>query len=159
MNAWKVILATVVIFGAGVVTGLLLGPHSRGLVSSSAQPGSSTGHPTQSGPSGGLKLEFLRRMQRELGLTPEQRQRVEAIISQGQERTRKLMEPIAPQLREELQKAKQEFCEVLTPEQRTRFDQLWKQRQHSPEQRRNQSTRQRSAESSTLASPSPATNR
>ena len=77
---------------------------------------------------GGYRLEFLRRAQRELNLTAEQRERVEKIFSQSQERTKRLMEPVTPHLREELDRAKREFSEILTPPQRARFDELLKQR-------------------------------
>jgi Spy/CpxP family protein refolding chaperone len=70
----------------------------------------------------------LRRAQRELNLSGEQRERVEKIFSQSQERTKQLMEPVAPRLREELERAKLEFREILTPSQQTRFDELLKQR-------------------------------
>jgi len=127
VNTWKVILATILIFGSGVVTGGLLvrrsdhlvtPPHGRLPVAAGLQPASA----------GGFRLEFLRRAQKELALTGEQRERVEKIFSQSQERTKELMEPVAPLLREELERAKLEFREVLTPAQRTRFDELLKQR-------------------------------
>jgi Spy/CpxP family protein refolding chaperone len=137
-----------VIFGTGVVTGGLLvghvshirhghGPHA-GNASRQAQPPSSPGL---------LRLDLLRRMQSELNLTPEQNERVDAIIRQGQERTRKIIEPVRPQLLEEVRKAKAAFREVLTPEQQARFDQLLKQ-QRPREARRPQAARPRPAEAS-----------
>jgi Spy/CpxP family protein refolding chaperone len=83
-------------------------------------------------------MEVLRRVERELDLTADQRAQVDRIISASQERTKKLMEPISPQLRAELQETKEAVRAVLTPEQRTRFDELLKQQQrprepkHSP---------------------------
>jgi Spy/CpxP family protein refolding chaperone len=110
VNTWKVILATIVIFAAGAVTGALLARHSA--------------HPRQ-GP-GGMRLEFLRRMERDLDLTREQRERIDKILKESQEQTRRIMEPVSPALHAELQRTKEEFRQVLTPEQQTRFDQLLK---------------------------------
>ena len=133
MNSWKVILATMVIFGAGVITGALVVQFSS---SQSLLQHQRAGHSGETGSPGGMRLEFLRRMQRELNLTAEQRERIDKILKQSQERTRKVMEPVGPQLHQELQRAKAEFREVLTPEQQTHFDELLKQQQRFREQHR-----------------------
>jgi hypothetical protein len=83
-----------------------------------------------------MRLEFLRRMQRELELTAGQREQMDRILKQSQERTRKLMEPVAPQLHQELQRAKAEFREALTSAQQARFDELVKQQQRFNDQHR-----------------------
>ena len=114
MNTWKVILATIVIFAAGALTGAIVVRHSA--------------HARQ-GP-GGIRLEFLRRMARDLDLTAEQRERIDKILKESQEQTRRIMEPVAPSLNAELQRTKEEFRKVLTPEQQARFDQLLKRPQH-----------------------------
>lgn len=131
MNAWKIILATILIFGSGVVTGgLLVRQTSRAESPRQARfPAATTLHPAVPG---GYRLEFLRRAQRELNLSAEQRERVEKVFSQSQERTKQLMEPVASELHEELDRAKREFSEVLTPSQRTRLDELLKQRVKDP---------------------------
>jgi Spy/CpxP family protein refolding chaperone len=128
VNYWKVILATMVIFGAGVLTGGLV---VRFVPAYAPQPQRTGNGPRfgEFGSPGGMRLEFLRRTQKELELTAQQREQIDKLIRQSQERTRKLMEPVAPQLHQELQRAKAEFREVLTPEQQTRFDQLLKQQQ------------------------------
>lgn len=134
MNTWKVILATMVIFAAGVVTGGML---SWRLQHNYLMPRQRPGYrPAQPLSPGGLRLDFLRRAQRELDLTPQQRERIDKLLKEGQERSRKLMEPVTPQLREELGRIKQEFLQVLTPEQRERFDGLIKKQPHPREQRR-----------------------
>ena len=138
MNTWKVILATILIFGSGVVTGGLL-VRKSGHITSPRQGRLPTNAVLQPSVPGGYRLEFLRRAQRELSLTGEQQAQVERIFSQSQERTKRLMEPVAPHLREELDRAKLEFREVLTPAQRSRFDELLKQRVR--EQRRDKGTR------------------
>ena len=128
MNTWKVILATMVIFGAGVVTGGLLVHHEHiGM----ARPPHLAGVPRPTVPAspGVMRLEFLRRAQRELDLAADQRERVDKILKESQERTRKLVQPIAPQLNEESRRAREAFLGVLTPEQRARFEEMVKQQQ------------------------------
>ena len=131
MNTWKVILATMVIFGTGVVTGGLLVRHSEGMRGPRSGRNAMLTRPAPPVSAGGMRLDFLRRAGRELALTPEQRDRVDKILKESQERTRKVM---APYLREELQRTKEEFREALTPEQRPRFDQLLKQQQQQQQQ-------------------------
>jgi Spy/CpxP family protein refolding chaperone len=134
VNTWKVILATMVIFGTGVVTGGLLVKYSN--ASRAPHPHSSApGRPAQPISPNGMKLEFLRRAERELNLTPEQRERIDKLISGSQERTKKILEPVTPKLREDLKQTKEEFRAVLTPEQQARFDELVKQQQRPREPR------------------------
>jgi Spy/CpxP family protein refolding chaperone len=128
VNSWKIIFATVVIFGAGVLTGALVTQFAPSGYSSRHQR-SFQGQRLELGSAGGMRLEFLRRMQRDLDLTAEQRERVDKILKQSQDRTRKLMEPVSPQLHQELQRAKAEFREALTAPQQARFDELLKQQQ------------------------------
>lgn len=131
MNPWKVILATMVIFGTGVLTGALV---VRYTVNFTNTPPQRFGFAGQGSP-GGMRLEFLRRIQRDLDLTAEQQDQVDKVLKQSQERTRKIMEPVVPQLHGELQRAKAEFREVLTPAQQTRFDELLKLQQRFKDRR------------------------
>jgi len=134
VNYSRVILATMVIFGTGVVTGGLLVQHTARLRPKGATHVSARPAPIPT--PGTLKLDLLRRMQKELGLTPEQNERIDRILSQSQERSRKLMEPLRPQLTEELKHTREQFREELTPEQRTRFDEFVRlQQQHQHDQR------------------------
>ena len=127
------------IFGTGVVTGGLLVRNSH-----RTQPhppkNNNTGmarspQPLTAFSASGVKIEFLRRMERDLSLSSEQRERIDVILTESQERTRKLMEPVAPQLREELQQTKERFRAALTPPQREAFDAMLKQQQRPREQR------------------------
>jgi len=117
-----------VIFGTGVLTGALVVHYSVNS-SNSARPWQRMGSP------GGMRLEFLRRIQRELDLSEEQRERIDKALKQSQERTRKIMDPVVPQLHQELLRAKAEFREILTPAQQARFDELLKLQQHFKEHR------------------------
>jgi hypothetical protein len=141
VNTWKVILATMVIFGTGVVTGGLLVRHSEQMHLPRPPRNPVTARPTPPLSAGGVRLDFLRRAGRELELTPEQRERVDKLLKESQERTRKVM---APFMREELQRTREQFREVLTPAQRPRFDQLLKQQQHQQHQQQQQQQQQRS---------------
>jgi Spy/CpxP family protein refolding chaperone len=76
-----------------------------------------------------MRIEFLRRMERELDLTPAQRDPIEKILQDGQERMKKLMDTVEPCRREEFKRTMEEFQAVLTPEQHKRFDELLKQQQ------------------------------
>lgn len=141
MNTWKVILATVVIFAAGVVTGGLLVnyvdrakerrprrvetglgpwyPQRRDVVRMN--------EPAMQPALERLRMNFLLRATRELRLTPTQRERVERIIREGQEKTKAIWDRIAPQLRKELDEVRGKIRAELTPEQRARFEELLRQ--------------------------------
>lgn len=118
-----------VIFATGVVTGGLLVYHLDLRPAHARRPGGSARQTPAQSP-GVLRLEFLRRAQHELDLTTEQQARVDKIIKESQDHTRRIMEPV-------LQRTRQAFLEVLTPEQRTRFEEMVKaQQQRLREQRR-----------------------
>jgi len=131
VNTWKVIFATMIIFGAGVVTGGLLVRHTTLAAKPSLPPasGSQTNnwHPVLSMAPALTRVEFLRRAERELNLTREQKEQADKIISASQERTRKLLDPVSPEIRAELQETKDQFRALLTPDQQGRFDQMLKQ--------------------------------
>jgi hypothetical protein len=130
VNNWKVIFATVVIFGAGVVTGGLLVNyvgHSY-QKNSSKHPAatvevhhSATNQPPRQAEAVKPRLPeilskpFLQRLDEELRLTPDQHEAIQKIINDGQNQMRKVV-----------QDARLEIREVLTPEQRKQFDELVK---------------------------------
>src|SRR5215472_2979952 len=99
-----------VIFVTGAVTGALL-IHKYAVAAHEAPAPVSEGHhpvaptahlaPTNR-PAAGMRLDFLRRAQRELDLTAEQREQVDKILKESQDRTRKILEPVQPQIREEV---------------------------------------------------------
>ena len=111
------------IFGTGVVTGALVVRNSERVQAPLRPRNISQTRPVGTFSPGGLRIEFLRRAQRDLDLNPEQRERIDKLLKESQERTRA-----------ELQRTKEEFQQVLTPEQRTRFEELMKkqQRPHEP---------------------------
>jgi Spy/CpxP family protein refolding chaperone len=160
VNTWKVILATMLIFGTGVVTGGLLVQHSVRVGGRHAAPHSASGpHPqATNSPAALSRFELLRRAQRELNLTPEQREPIEHILKEGQERMKKLTETIEPRRRQELRRTLDEFRQVLTPEQRTRFDELLKQQQRPRDGRKAGPPREAPATNAAPTVVSPGTN-
>jgi len=142
-------LATLVIFGAGVLTGGLLVNYSdrtfRHPAESATTPAStppvamereqaipaaeSNPAPRDSrfGPAlpAPLRKEFLNRLTRELALSPEQHDRLERIIADGQERTREVW-------RVEWVATRQKIRAQLTPEQQRRFEELLRPKTHEP---------------------------
>ena len=129
MNNWKVIFATVVIFGAGVVTGGLLVSsvdHARprnyprrpaamaevhASVTNQSPRQADAARPPR--PPEVLSKQFLQQLDEQLHLAADQHEAIQKIISEGQN-----------QMRKTLQDARLEIREVLTPEQRKDFDEL-----------------------------------
>ena len=74
------------------------------------------------------RFELLRRTERQLELTAEQRTRIEAQIKESQERFRKMWEPLAPAARVELEQLRGRVFAEMTPEQKAKFEELLRQR-------------------------------
>jgi hypothetical protein len=120
VKAWKAILAALVIFAAGVVTGGLTVRLKLGEVVPPSAPLSS----------GPLRPrgELMERMQRQLYLTPPQRERIEQILRESHDRMKQLWDSIAPQAQEEHRRVNDRIRAELTPEQQSRFEELLKAR-------------------------------
>ena len=129
MNSWKVILATMVIFGAGVITGGLVVHHAVGpqrARQARVLGGGTNATPQTVTPAQMQRMEFLIRANLELDLTPDQRERIEKILREGQEKSRKIWEAVQPDMRKELQLVRERIKAELSPEQRRRFEELMK---------------------------------
>ena len=112
MKPWKVILATLVIFVAGMVTG--------GLATKRLQP-----EPAAiKAPPSLQRFDLLRRMEKRLDLTAQQQERIGQIVHESQERTKKAWEQVRPLIREEFQRVQDRIRGELTPEQSKKFDKL-----------------------------------
>ncbi len=109
MNTWKPILAALVIFAAGVVTG--------GLTVRLGLPIKTAAQGPPPGGFRGIRNEFVDRMQRELYLTADQRDKIEKTLRESHERTRKLWDSIAPQAQAKQRHFREENRTVPTPEQ------------------------------------------
>jgi len=121
VNAWKVILATLVIYSAGIFTGGLL-VH---LTAPRTHLAKRT--PDFRGPIW-VQQRFLERLTRELNLTPKQRTRIREIFQQSRERVRILMSLIGPELQEEYRAVREAIRAELNPRRQARFDRLLKAR-------------------------------
>lgn len=134
MNNWKVIFATIVIFGAGVITGGLLVNyvqharpkliHKASAVASHAPATNQAAHAADAvkqRPPEILSKQFLQRLEEELQLTPEQHDAIQKSISEGQNQMRKVM-----------QDSRLEIRALLTLEQQKQFDVLMKRQFRKP---------------------------
>ncbi len=143
MNTWKVILATLVIFGTGVITGGMLVTfsdsvqrHQRRQAATDDKRSAPKPNPTNAPrdlrvplpPNLILRKDFLERLGRELQLSSEQRGRIEKIISEGQERIKGLTQKIEPQVREELAETREKIRAELTTEQQALFTDFFKRK-------------------------------
>ncbi len=130
MNFWKVILATIVIYGAGVMSGGLLVnhvDHSRfrppHRPDSPAASGSSNSQTNVQGQAASrsarlpemLSRQFLQQLDEELRLSPDERVAITKNFTDSQNLMRKTMTD-----------ARLEIREQLTPAQQKQFDELLK---------------------------------
>lgn len=135
MSIWKVILATLVIFSSGAITGVLVSRSAAPAPEQAVPHATSTNRPSQRfGSDRIMRRDFIKRCGDELALTAEQTTNIEAILCASQQRTRELWEKVAPQMREEFHATQEQIHQVLTPEQQSQFDELMKKR-HRPKDR------------------------
>lgn len=125
MSAWKAIVAALVIFFAGAVSGAMA---ARLYLSKSVRqpPPPFPGGPHM--PSTSQRMEFLRRIGSKLDLTPQQQERINLLVNESQQRMKALWEPVAPQAQEEMRQLRKKIEAELTSEQRERYDKLLKER-------------------------------
>lgn len=114
MNRWKAILAAALIFATGAVTGALL----QRAAQARAQAARDAGMAPQMMDG---RFDLVRKLQRDLDLTPDQSQRIEAILQDGRKRTRQVWETCEPQMKEEMKRVRERIQAELTPGQKTRF--------------------------------------
>jgi Spy/CpxP family protein refolding chaperone len=129
VSPWKVILATMVIFACGVFTGVIVTRSEPIALTplSVAQPAAVTTNKMVAPPLMQLQVqrpEFLKRLDRQLDLTPEQHDQIAKIMKESHDRTNPLWEKIAPQMTDELKRVREEIRQVLTPEQRKKWGDL-----------------------------------
>jgi Spy/CpxP family protein refolding chaperone len=77
--------------------------------------------------------EFLKRLDRQLELTPEQHEDIVKIMTASRERTAPLWYAIAPQMRDEMKRIRGEIRKLLTPEQRKKWTELNKRGNARPD--------------------------
>jgi hypothetical protein len=121
VSAWKVILATLAIFSAGLVIG---GLGVRQLLQPAQQETIRRAGPMPVP----LRNEYIQNLGRELRMSDQQRGAVSNVVQQSQDRVRHLHDRIAPDVRDEVRRTRQEIRALLTPEQQRQFDELPRRR-------------------------------
>jgi len=121
VSRWKVIFAAVVLFAAGGATGGILIRTFAPRVEYTTR----TVHRSHVTPplpmSTEKRMEYVARLDHEVQLTLEQRQKVEKIITASQERMKTIWGAVEPQVKEEYRCSRREISEILTPEQREKM--------------------------------------
>ena len=143
MSPWKVILATIIIFAAGVITGGVLvnrvqRPQRPGPLPPFAQPRQDP-VPTP----WFVRREFLDRMDHHLNLSRDQYDRIAKILQDSQERTRQITRRVNPEIQDELRNVRREIRGELTPEQVKKFDELQHTLRRPPRPAPNETTEMR----------------
>jgi len=148
VNAWKIILATLVIFAAGIITGASLvkfaqnhrgrmNPRPQTEISQLSNPGRPGNPNHRNVPDFGNQLgqqpsllnrQFVLGLDRQLNLTREQREKVEKIMLEGQDRIRQIRSKIEPETRKEMLSVNEQIKTHLTREQREQFERIMNQR-------------------------------
>lgn len=139
MNYWKVILATVVIFGAGVFTGDLLvncidHPHSKNphrlQPNGDTRPPENREHietplPPEPPSVRQMNKDFLKKLDDKLQLSSEQHSKIEKIIADGQERNHEIWRTNAgPLMRAVMMDVNRQIREQLSADQQKQFEEL-----------------------------------
>ena len=131
MEQWKVILATMIIFGSGVGTGHLISHKGH---SSTLRPDEPNHLRLQSKPSNvkrhiapSTRPIFLRStgyLDRHLNLSDEQKAQIRGITKKSHQRIHEFGEPFRNQIHLEHTEAQTQIRQLLTPEQTKTFDNL-----------------------------------
>lgn len=115
MNPWKFILATVLIYGTGVVTGALVTTLVERPHKAAKPPQQLTYNQIQ-------RAEFLVRIHKQLDLTPEQHERIGHILRESNQRTKPYWDPVAAKMKDEIRVVTEKIRAELKPEQLAKFD-------------------------------------
>ena len=80
-------------------------------------------------PPGWQRFEALRRLEDQIQLAPEQRDRIRTLIRDSEQRIRSDWEPLVPRIQAEIRELRRKISAELTPEQRERFEALFERRE------------------------------
>ncbi len=138
MSQWKAILAALVIFGSGAIFGGLLVKSTTPVKNPLKRK-----EPNAPVPWVAQRLEFHKRIEKELELKPEQKEKIEAIFKSSQERMKPFWEKISPQLHDEVTRVQNEIRTQLSPEQEKKFDELLKTRPRKQEKTQEEKRRRK----------------
>lgn len=164
-KTWQVVLATIAIFVAGLVTG---GATALGIVGwnkarekkqdvvaapVSTQP--ATQNPGgRGGPLQGFGPQLLRNFAFKLDLTPEQKARIMPIVRRTAAQLQRERREVQLATALEIERMQDEISQLLTPEQRVKFEDLIRKQRERFQQLRRQPA---PAESGGAADPTPST--
>lgn len=135
MNVWKVILAALVIFAAGVVTGGM----TVSLAEKTSQPPSQPATTRTNFANGGgpnwtpdrvdrQHRELMRRMEGALDLTPEQHDHISQLVEESRDRLSKFSHEAVAHTRGEMEQLRASIRKELKPEQQARFEEVYRPR-------------------------------
>jgi hypothetical protein len=120
LKSWKIIVATLVIYTAGLVTGTYL--------TEIREPRTKSMTRDPSAPRGPRMHDFIQRFGRELELTRSQRTNIMRIIDKSQRRMDALMQEMRPNVHEEFKVVNDEIKQDLSEQQVVKFERLMKNR-------------------------------
>jgi Spy/CpxP family protein refolding chaperone len=75
---------------------------------------------------GPLRKDFVDKLQKELKINAVQKEKIEKIISEGQEQTKNIWLEIEPDIHDTMVLTKDRILAELTPEQRTKFEEIFR---------------------------------
>lgn len=130
MKVWMTILAAVVLFCTGAVSGglavkLYENHHNARLLKASMS----------SGPGWSQRADLLKRLERHITLTPEQHEQIEKILAESQNRMKAIWSRVSPEAHEEYKTTNQRILAQLTDDQRKVFEELIHARSNNKERR------------------------
>ncbi|MCC6234160.1 MAG: hypothetical protein IT580_16065 [Verrucomicrobiales bacterium] len=120
MKLWKAILAATLLFLCGAVTGALAYRGATAAAAARTQRDASLKDWIET------RFGDPSRLQQELGLTTDQTRRVETILNEGRSRMREVWKSCQPQVREEVKRVRERIEAELSPDQKSRFEELMK---------------------------------
>lgn len=124
MNRWVAIAAVAALFLSGISIGalavILVGHHRA---ASGMGPGMMMRSPM---PPPDVLVDHL---DHQLGLTPDQRLKIEAILGESETRSDEIRREIRPRLEAQIEETHRRIVEILTPEQRPKFVELTREMQ------------------------------
>ncbi len=118
MSPWKVILATVVIFAAGVFTGGFVAQRAFRHTKVVSVPQEFMPSPWF------VRREFLGHLDRRLDLTPAQHERIGKVLEDGQEKAKIITGLMWPEMEDVLRDVTEKIRGELNPDQRAKFQEL-----------------------------------
>jgi len=123
VKVWKVIFAVLIIYAAGAVTGALtVRWHSPPPTPARQFNGDAPPLRWWAQQRG----DYLKRLDRDLNLTPDQHQHIEGILRESQQNMRELWDSVAPRAHQEFRHTRERILSELTPEQKKKFETIAK---------------------------------